>query len=114
RDQRQRTRAVKIERVRQPQPLKLEDVAKSLSDEKAQTRARPLDERVHRDRRAVDDGADLARVDGVLVSQAREPDADGLGKLVRGRRDFQTEQLAPLRVEGCEAGEGPAEIDPEP
>src|SRR5436853_2125639 len=95
-------------------PLKLEDVAKSLGDEKAQTRARPLDERVHRDRRAVDDGADLARVDGVLVGQAREPDADGLGKLVRGRRDFQTEQLAPLRVEEGEVGEGPADIDPEP
>jgi len=78
-----RGREPEIERVRQPQPLELQDVAESLGDEKTQARARPLDQRVHRDRRAVDDSADLAQIDAVLVGQTREPDANGLGELVR-------------------------------
>jgi hypothetical protein len=114
RDHRQRARAVQIERVRQPQALELEDVAEPLGDEQAEPRTGSLDQRVHRDRRAVDDSADLTRLDAVLVGQARQPDTDGLSELVRGRGDLQAEQLARLGVEEGEVGEGAADVDSEP
>ena len=105
---------MEVERVRQAKTLELEDVAEAVGHEEPQPRAGPLDERVHGDRRAVDHGADLAEIDAVLVGQAREPDADGLGELVRSGRDFQAEQLTRLGVEEGEVGESPADIDAEP
>ena len=112
--QRQRSSPVEIERVRQPQALQLEDVAEPFGDEQAQPGAGALDQRVHRDRRAVHDGADLAEVDAVLVGQTLKADPDGLGELVRGRGDLQADDLAGLRVEQGEVGERPADVDAEP
>ena len=63
--------AVHVERIRQPQPLDLEHVAEALGDEEAEPRARPLDQRVHGDGRAVDGDVDLAQVDAVLPREAR-------------------------------------------
>ena len=106
--------AVEIERVRQPQALQLEDVAEPFGDEQAQPGAGALDQRVHGDRGAVHDGADLAEVDAVLVGEALKADPNGLGELVRGRGDLQADDLARLRVEEGEVGEGPADVDAEP
>src|SRR5262249_40199161 len=77
-------------------------------------RARPLDQGVHGDRRAVHHGADLAQIDTVLVGQTRQAGADRLGELVRSRRDLQAGELAALRVEEGEVGEGAADVDPKP
>src|SRR4029453_7171935 len=112
--QRQRSSPVEIERVRQPQALQLEDVAEPLGDEQAPPGAGALDYRVHRDRRAVHYGADLAEVDTVLVGQTLQTDPDGLGELVRSRGDLQADDFTGLRVEQGEVGERPADVDAEP
>jgi hypothetical protein len=114
RDQGQRARAVEVERVGQAQALKLQHVAKAVRDEEAEPGARALDQRVHGDGGAVDDRADLAEVDAVLVRQAFQAQAHRLGKLGGGRWHLEPDQFAGRRVEEGEVGEGPADVDAEP
>ncbi|HKX00907.1 MAG TPA: hypothetical protein VJX71_00295 [Methylomirabilota bacterium] len=114
RDQRLRTVAVEIERVRQAEALDLEHVAEALGHQETEPRAGALDERVHRDRGAVDHEVDGARIDAVLVGQPIEPVLDGPGEVRRRRRHLQAGDVVRLRVVEGEVGEGSADVDAEP
>ena len=87
-----------VERVRQPQPLDLQDVAEAVGDEEAEPRARPLDQRVHGDRGSMDGDVDLAQVDAVLAGEGVEAVLHRLGEVGRGGRDLQAGDAVSRRV----------------
>ena len=106
--------SVHVERVRQSQALDLQHVAKAFGDEQAETGARALDQRVHRDGSAVHDDLDLAWIDAVLASQLLEAGLDRGGEIRRRRRDLQAGDGPSGRVEEREIGERAADVDAEP
>ncbi len=113
-DQRLGTAAVEIERVRQAETLDLEDVPEPLGHQEAEPRAGALDQRVHRDRGAVDHHVDRAGIDALLTREAVEAVLDGPGEVRRRRRHLQAGDVVGLRVVEREIGEGSADVDAEP
>ena len=111
RDQRGGAVAIPVLRPRHAQALDDQQVAKTPGHEQGEPRALALDQRIDRDRRAVDEIGDrvgLHAMDPRQSGQALDEAGDRIGR--HGGR-LPSDQPAGLGVEGREIGEGAADID---
>src|SRR5262249_1470712 len=97
----------------QPEALDLQDVAEAPGDQEPQPGAVPLDDRVDRDGRAVNQVADVGGADPALTEEGAQPLHEPAGRVRRHRRPLEADQPAGLRVEQAEVGEGSSDVDAE-
>ena len=110
-DQRRRLLELRVVERRPHLARDLEQVAEALGRDEAAARDLPLDDRVRRDRRRVDDEADLPGRHAALGERALDGVHEALGGIGRRRQHLRDRDGAGLLVDQGRVGEGAADVD---
>src|SRR5262249_35380649 len=113
-NQGRRARRREVNRVVQAKPLELEDVPKTPGDQETKDGAVPLDHRVDRDRRAVEQVGDVAGRDTELRDQRPKALHHAGGRVGSHRGELEAGELSRVLPQQAEVGERSPDVDAEP